>query len=133
MPIHSVTSCSVCGKVIVESIQQTRMGETLQNCCQTRAKIEETEVDADFRLEGFMLGERIEAQVYRGGRTDDDGITTGSKLVTKVGRVSGVDVVGQYRSLHVVFTDGDFQVMSMNAENGKVPGYPCATFRRVAN
>ena len=96
-----------------------------------RARTDEVLVPDETTLGGFRLGERVEADLYRGGRQDDDGITTGSSLVTKLGHISEIAVIGRHTELFVDFDDGDHQVMSHAQENGAEPGYPTAAFRRV--
>lgn len=129
--IEATTKCAKCGHVVVHALEQKARGYTGQQHCGEKCVLTESEVPADTRLEGFALGDRVEADLWRGGRTDDDGITTGSKLVTKLGRIAGADVIGTYRSLMIYFDDGDLQVMSMDAENGAKPGYPGKAFRRI--
>lgn len=85
------------------------------------------------RLATFALGDRLEVDLYRGGVQGDDGITRGSKLVTKAGQVGGVDVIDGNVYLWVEFDDGGHQSMSAAAENGEKPGYPTVAFRRVPN
>jgi hypothetical protein len=71
------------------------------------------------------VGTRIEADLYRGGREDEDGITTGSRLVTKLGRIVEV---GKY-SLYARFDDGDRQTLDFD---GSKRGFPCAGWRSIA-
>lgn len=130
--IEGITTCAKCKRVVVHSLALRRYDTTSQSCCGERCTLVEKEVPGDSRLETFAIGDRVEADLWRGGRTDDDGITTGSKLVTKLGSVAGVDVIGTTRSLMFYFDDGDLQIINMDAENGVKPGYPGKAFRRVA-
>jgi hypothetical protein len=73
-------------------------------------------------LAAVTVGTRIEADLYRGGRENEDGITTGSRLVTKIGTIVEV---GKY-DLYARFDDGDRQVLGLD---GSKRGYPCAGWR----
>lgn len=128
--IHSFEKCSKCGRTIVETLSHRARGTTLQQCCGQRAVIVEEEVGDAAELLGFRVGERIEADLYRGGIQDDDGITRGSRLVTKRGEVNEV-FIASYNNVFLAFDDGDIQVTRAEALDGATPGYPCAAFRRV--
>ena len=129
--IRSVESCGVCQRVIVESLRDRPMSTTYQRCCARRATLAEAEVPEGTKLATFALGDRVEVELYRGGVQDDDGITRGSKLVTKAGQVGVVEVINGNVYLWVEFDDGGHQSMSAAAENGEKPGYPTVAFRRV--
>src|SRR6185295_8608359 len=126
-----IEACSVCSRVIVESLSEKPEEYTAQRCCGQRAIIRQEQVDDSTELAGFKRLQRVEADIYRGGVQDDDGITTGSKLVTKRGFIESVSVVGPYKHVFIRFDDGDVQNCGMGALDGKEPGYPCAAFRRV--
>lgn len=131
--IESTEACGICGRVIVHSLDRHPQLGTCQTCCGQRVVLTEREVPSETQLAGFALGDRVEADLYRGGRQDNDGITRGAQLVTKVGIVGGISDVlgGAHVSLYVDFDDGDLQVMFTSAENGAKPGYPTAAFRRL--
>lgn len=126
-------TCTVCHRHVVIALASRPLGVTSQHCCRARCTFTSEEVAPETTLLGFYLGEPVEADIYRGGRQDDDGITTGSRLVTKRGRIVAIDEIGPYRSVAVLFDDGDYQSCGAAALDGTKPGYPCAAFRRVTS
>ncbi len=126
-------TCPTCGRHVCISLTPRPITDTSQHCCRVRCSVTSTEAAPDATLIGFRLGETVEADLWRGGRQDDDGITTGSRLVTTRGRVVQLDEVGAYHTVSVSFDDGDFQCCAAQALDGAKPGYPCAAIRRVAS
>jgi hypothetical protein len=131
---HETETCPTCDRLISESIREGRphLGGVQRCCGGVRATYVVEEVPTDTTLAGFRVGERVACDLYRGGVQDDDGVTRGSKLVTKAGRVEEVSIVATYRNVSVRFDDGDFQVCGAGALDGAEPGYPCAAIRRLS-
>lgn len=134
MIIHRIERCERCDRVVVEALEP--MGKDFDvsgqtHCGPYRCITDLTPVPDETTLAGLRLGQRIDADVYRGGASDDEGVTRGSERVTKRGRVLMIDVIGTFSSVTLGFDDGDFQVAFVGALDGAKPGYPCTAFRLV--
>lgn len=146
MPVyHTLETCPLCSSVIVESLKRRPTSDSPQQHCAEcgksrldeiralgfpRAKVACVEVDGATSLFGFHVGERVECDLWRGGR-EVDSVVRGSKLATKAGRIADLSEVGTYRTIGVVFDDGDYQSCDAAELDGRKPGYPCASIRRA--
>lgn len=128
----------VCGKLLMEQLYDYFDGRPIQNNCPEHGLPASAEKAIVGRregasLQGWALGDRVEADLWRGGHQDEDGITTGSRLVTKQGSVHGVLVFPNYNStVWVKFDDGDHQTCVLDPTGA--PGassYPCEAIRRL--
>lgn len=70
------------------------------------------------------IGDRVEVDLYRDGSSDEDGVGTAGRLVTKAGRVKEIDAF----SIFVAFDDGDFQTCMPDPT---AHTYPVVGWRRL--
>lgn len=132
MITHRIERCSICQVAVVASLEAKPLYSAKSphiHCGRAACVTESTLVPDDTELAGLRLGQRIDADIYRGGVSDDDGITRGSRLITKAGSIRSISVIGARGDIVIDFDDGDYQVAWTASRDGAHPGYPCAAFR----
>ncbi len=131
--VLTIHRCDICSREIIRSLSHTRTIATTQRCCHAQAIAINEVVAPTTKLGGFMLGEPVEADVFRGPFSRNDGQRYGSNVVTKKGVVDSITVTGPYTDIYVRFDDGDFQSCPLKTLDGREPSHPCAALRRRRN